>query len=124
MRDQYQLDVQRFGFKKSERLLKSEEFLQVRRKGKRYSTKSFIIHIIPSGIEVSRLGLSVGAVVGNAVKRNRFKRLLREFFRTHKHLFARPLDIVMSVKKGADIRAYKDVEAELAPLWLRAGKGR
>ena len=95
----------------------------MRRKGKRYSTKSFIIHIIPSSIEGSRLGLSVGAVVGNAVKRNRFKRLLREFFRIHKHLLAKPLDIVVSVKKGAGISAYKDVSAELKPLWLRLGEG-
>ncbi len=48
-----------------------------------------------SGLAFSRLGLSVGRRVGNAVCRNRVKRILREVFRQEGHLIALPLDIIL-----------------------------
>src|SRR5690349_9675621 len=49
----------------------------------------------------SRLGLSVGAVVGNAVKRNRWKRVIREAFRLSRQQIPVGLDLVVRPQKGA-----------------------
>jgi ribonuclease P protein component len=46
----------------------------------------------------SRLGLSVPKRVGNAVRRNKLKRLLREAFRTQRHHFPAAYDVVVLVK--------------------------
>lgn len=51
-----------------------------------------------NGLAHSRLGLSVGRVVGGAVERNRVKRLIREAFRLDQHSLPQGLDFVVSVR--------------------------
>ena len=55
----------------------------------------------PNGLEVTRLGVSVGRRSGGAVERNRIKRLLREAFRQARAAFPRGYDIVL-VSLGSD----------------------
>ncbi len=59
--------------------------------------------------------------LGSAVRRNRVKRLLREFFRRHKQQLP-PGDLVIMAKKGAAALNYQQVEEELGRLLLRRGK--
>ncbi len=69
-----------------------------------------------------RLGLVVTRRFGKAVRRNRMKRLLREFFRRHKtRLPSR--DLVIMAKKGAEALNYDQVAEELGRLLLAPAKG-
>lgn len=52
----------------------------------------------PAKTPMPRLGISIGRPVGNAVKRNRIKRLLREAFRLTQHDWPAPFDVVLLVK--------------------------
>jgi ribonuclease P protein component len=59
--------------------------------------------------------------LGKAVRRNRVRRLLREFFRRHKNQLP-PRDLVIMAKKGAAELNYPQVEEELGRLLLRREK--
>jgi ribonuclease P protein component len=68
-----------------------------------------------------RLGVITTKRSGKAVRRNRVKRLLREFFRHHKGIL--PLqDIVIIAKKGAAHLSYAEVLAELAGVFSLSGE--
>ena len=66
--------------------LRRGDFERVRRSGQRVETRHFIvfIHDREDG-ESTRLGITVSRRVGNAVRRNRIKRLVREWFRLRKY---------------------------------------
>lgn len=68
-----------------------------------------------------RLGLSVSAKVGNAVRRNRLKRLLREAFRLHRSEFSSGLDMVAYPRPGCPWGNREDAEKDLLALARKAG---
>lgn len=104
-------------FTKEERILKPEDFVRVRRSGKRHTTRSFAVYVLPNELGRRRLGLSVSAKVGGAVKRNKAKRLLREFFRLNKEAFPPSSDILVSARDLKAISRYRDVEDELKKVF-------
>ena len=111
------MDRQTFG--KVERIRKKRDYLTVYQQGVRSHSNHFtvIAHRNPSGKR--RLGITVGKKVGNAVKRNRLKRLLREFFRLHKEQFPPARDIVIMAKwtrGGMPVQSYRDLRLELQGL--------
>ena len=59
------------------RLTRSTDFKRVRRSGKSYAHPLVVLYALKSDQAGVRVGVSAGLAVGNAVKRNRAKRLLR-----------------------------------------------
>lgn len=97
------------------------EYLRTQAQGKRFYSPHFGICLAPAAAAQPRLGLVVGRRLGKAVRRNRIKRLLREFFRRHKRQLP-AWDLIIMAKKGAAELSYPQVEAELARLLLRQRK--
>jgi len=65
-----------------EYLTKSEQYALVYEKGSSWISGLVVMKALPNGLTLSRYGFSVSRRVGNAVVRNRVKRLLREILRS------------------------------------------
>jgi len=63
--------------KRSFRLTRSTDIKRVRRSGKSYAHPLVVLYVLKSDVPETHVGVSAGLAVGNAVKRNRAKRLLR-----------------------------------------------
>lgn len=66
-------------------------------------------------MNIPRIGIIVSKKIGNAVKRNRIKRLIRTFFRLNKHRLEN-VDYVFIPKKNINTFNYNDIERELAKV--------
>lgn len=88
------------GFSKKLRLRKQAEFDHVYN-GKAYAADDVLVmNGVRNELGHSRIGLSVSRKVGNAVERNRWKRLLREAFRTQRQELPKGLDFVARPRRG------------------------
>jgi len=102
-----------YRFPKERRLRKRIEYLRVQRQGVKASSRNFLLFTRRNGLGHARLGITVSKRVGNSVRRNRLKRLVREVYRLNRDLFPVFLDVVVVAKKTATVDAYADVRAEL-----------
>ncbi|MBM4255624.1 MAG: ribonuclease P protein component [Deltaproteobacteria bacterium] len=100
-------------FPKSVRLLERREFLFLQQKGKKRHSPHFLVATVPARGQHSRFGITTSRRFGNAVVRNRMKRLLREFFRTHQMLISPACDIVVIPRSGADQLTLAEICDEL-----------
>jgi ribonuclease P protein component len=110
-------------FPKQRRLRKRREFLAVQTSGRATHGRYFLVVAVVAGRSCGRLpasaggrvGITVSKKVGSAVKRNRIKRLVREYLRRHD--FAPTRDVVVIAKRRAvDVRGYDDVARDLDRL--------
>jgi ribonuclease P protein component len=98
------------------RLHKSREFNRVREMGRKWHTPHFVVIVMFRRDGPTRLGLTVSRKVGSAVRRNRVKRLVREYFRTRYDAMPRYSDISIIAKKGASELDHATVWSELSIL--------
>jgi ribonuclease P protein component len=101
-------------FPKSRRLLKSAEFERVFDARHSKADRLLIVYADANDVGHARLGLVVSRRVGNAVQRNRWKRCLREAFRTSREQLP-PLDLVV-LPKGAAPQSMEHVQQSLVTL--------
>jgi ribonuclease P protein component len=105
-------------FPKQVRLRRRSDFLAVQRSGRKLHTRHFLVVVAPAPSANGRLGITVSKKVGNAVTRNRVKRLVREFARTTPGWVPPGRDVVVIGKRSAAaVRGLGEVEADL----LRVG---
>jgi ribonuclease P protein component len=77
-----------------------------------------IIFSLPNELGRKRLGIIASKKIGNAVARNRAKRIIREIFRQIKHRIEPALDIVIISGKDVVKLPYRVIEKELSNALL------
>jgi ribonuclease P protein component len=88
-------------FGRDRRIRKRADFLRVQSGGQRASTPHFTLLVAAGLPGPSRLGIVVTKKVGNAVARNRVKRVCRECFRSWPDFVPEGIDLVVIAKEGA-----------------------
>lgn len=112
----------RQGFARPQRLLKASEFEAVYARRRRVTDACFAVNFMPNQLGRARLGLSVGAkAVGNAVARNRVKRVVRESFRKAAGDLA-GIDLVVGARNGARTAHNARLRESLDELWKQVQK--
>jgi ribonuclease P protein component len=108
-------------FPRESRLRRQADFDRVY-EGKAYAADDvLVVNGVPNGRDDSRLGLSVSRKVGNAVVRNRWKRLIREAFRAQRDKIPAGFDFVVRPRKGA-VAGFDSVRASLVELTQRIAR--
>jgi ribonuclease P protein component len=88
--------------------------LLLQREGRRRHTPHLVVIRKAVSGSRSRLGITVSKRIGNAVVRNRVKRLLREVFRLRQADMTPPIDLVVIAKPGAENLTYAQAATEFA----------
>ncbi|MBQ8959710.1 MAG: ribonuclease P protein component [Ruminococcus sp.] len=73
----------------------NKDFLRLYKKGRYIASKYSVIYVRPNGRPYNRLGITAGKKVGNAVCRNRAKRLIRLAYRNAEISLPVGIDIVI-----------------------------
>ena len=76
-------------------LKQNHEFRRLYSKGKSAVSPYFVVYCRKTGRPASRLGITTGVKLGNAVKRNRARRRIRELYRTREEKLLPGYDIVI-----------------------------
>ena len=108
---------QRFG--KSQRVRRRREFQHAFRTGYRVSSRFFTLILTPGTMPTSRLGIVASRKLGDAVHRNRAKRLIREIFRHLDRLPAQGLDVVVIPRRELFDAPFSDLERDFRAAWRR-----
>ncbi len=105
-------------YPKSKRIRQRGEFVRIQGRGRPLSRGNFVVIAAPPATGASRLGITASRKVGNAVVRNRIKRLIREFFRRHYYQIHPPRDFVVIARASASQASYDQVASELGAALL------
>lgn len=88
----------------------NKSFLKCYRKGKFTASNIVVAYYCPNGTPFNRMGITVGKKQGNAVERNRIKRIIRAAYRLNEEKLPLGYDIVFVGKNNISSMKTQDIE--------------
>ncbi|QJW46276.1 ribonuclease P protein component [bacterium BFN5] len=101
-------------------LRKNNSFQAVYRSGKSYANKAMVLYVLPNDGANRKIGFAAGKRLGNAVIRNRVKRLLREAYRLNQHKLTADVDLILVGRQAMVKSRYKTVARAFLDLCSKA----
>jgi ribonuclease P protein component len=99
----------------------NSDFKRIYNRGKSFISAGVVVYVTRNGTGYNRIGLTVGKKIGNAVKRNRAKRVMREAFIQFESRLKNGYDIVL-VARGKTVFLKSTVVMRfLNDLFIKAG---
>ena len=103
------------------RIKKTADFNRAYRRGRYYADKVMVIYILPNKGNNNRIGYSVSKKMGNSVRRNRIKRLMRENYARLDPDIKTGYDIVIAARKMSAQADYYMMGHSMGKLLKRSG---
>src|SRR5215203_1600298 len=104
-------------FTKAQRVRRHSEFQQIFKTGYRVGSRYFTLLLSPNAGPQTRLGIVASKKLGDAVHRNRAKRLIRELFRLNET--AHRLDVVVIPRRELFDAPYDELDRDFRNAWRR-----
>ena len=109
------------GLPRSRILKKKKDFQAVYSRGKSYANRFLVLYVFRSNGFQGKVGFAAGKKLGNAVKRNRIKRLLRESYRMHQSEIEEGVSLLLVGRKAALAVKCQELEKVFLALGRKAG---
>lgn len=106
--------------KREFRLTKTTDFKRVRHTGKSYAHPLLVLVALSNELAQARVAVSASRSVGNAVQRNRAKRLMRECIRLQMPYLAPGWDLVFLARSKISGAAFNNVQDAVLTVLERA----
>lgn len=103
----------------SQSLKQNHLFRRLYQRGTSAANRYLVLYVRKNGSQTNRVGITVSAKLGCAVRRNRIRRRLREIYRLHEGRFATGYDLVVVARGRAVDAQYRQLESAYLAL---AGK--
>lgn len=102
------------------RLRRSADLKRIRQQGQGRPHPLAVLLTVSNDLEVSRFAFVASRRVGNAVKRNRARRLLREVIRLHLPQIEPGWDCMLIARQATPQATYAEVETAVLHLLVRS----
>jgi ribonuclease P protein component len=106
-------------FTKRQRVRRRDEFQRVFDSGYRVSSRYFTLLFVPGTSSTTRLGIVASRKLGDAVRRNRAKRLIREVFRRIDVESGTGLDLVVIPRRELFDVPFADLDRDFRAAFRR-----
>ena len=101
---------------KSIKLKKRHEFLSLRNNCQTVHGKLVLINLKKDEVSQFKFGITVSKKIGNAVKRNYVKRILRSIILKNKHKINKSIIFEIIPKKGMVSSSFADIEEDIITI--------
>ncbi len=108
-------------FTRDERVKRAAEIKNLFKNGKKVSTGGAKLFYLPNNLLYNRIGFPLPRGYGNAVKRNRSKRLSREAYRTNKTYLNTGYDMLFLVYPDSENDSFHSRCVQFQTLCQKAG---
>ncbi len=109
-----------FRLRKSEIYRGKHDFKAVHSKGKSFANHALVVLVVNDERYNGKVGFAAGKKLGNAVVRNRVKRLMREAYRLNKNSLRRDCGMILVGRKFLVTAKFQDAQKAFLDICKRA----
>ena len=102
-------------------LRKKTDFQSIYNRGKSVGDRFVVLFYRPNGLVYNRTGFLASKKVGNSVKRNRAKRLMKESYRAISYMLPEGYDFIIIARNTICGKKCAEVEKSLLSAFKRTG---